>query len=98
MATTAGPTTMPTVSDILAARLVVNRYLPPTPILQSPALNEVTGLDQLHPVRRDEAVLGLGVLRERKDVGVLESGGHGVHSSNGVQFGSENRTAIKGTY
>ncbi len=45
MATTAGPTTMPTVSDILAARLVVNRYLPPTPILQAPALNQVTGLD-----------------------------------------------------
>ncbi|HAX24906.1 MAG TPA: threonine/serine dehydratase [Thermomicrobiales bacterium] len=38
-------TTAPTISDILAARLVVNRYLPPTPIVRSPALDEHLGLD-----------------------------------------------------
>lgn len=45
MTTPVGAATSPTVSDILAARLVVNRYLPPTPIVQSPALNEHVGLD-----------------------------------------------------
>lgn len=45
MATTAGSSTAPTVSDILAARLVVSRYLPPTPIIRSPALDERVGLD-----------------------------------------------------
>ena len=45
MATTAGSSTAPTVSDILAAPLGVSRYLPPTPIIRSPALDERVGLD-----------------------------------------------------
>lgn len=45
MATTAGASKIPTISDILAARLVVNRYLPPTPVVRSPSLNVDVGLD-----------------------------------------------------
>jgi threonine dehydratase len=43
--TNAKATRRPTVSDILAARKVISRYLPPTPAMRPPAMAEALGFD-----------------------------------------------------